>query len=111
MKTIIILWVLFLSVIIVNVFSVSACSAQTTIPVPYDASGSFNERGYYKTNSGSYDENEIISNYNGNLNYSIPIHRIKGPGDMYLDLSLNYNGTINYQVVAATANIASEKGE
>ena len=47
MKTIIFLWVLFLSVNIVNVFLVSACLSQTTIPVPSDASG------YYKSNSCS----------------------------------------------------------
>jgi len=112
MKNLVFLWVTFLAIITAylftfSVFTYSVCSAQTTIPVRYDASGSFNERGYYKTNSGSYDENEIISNYNGNLNYTIPIHRVKGPGDMYVNLSLNYNGAINYQVVAATSNTAS----
>ncbi len=38
-----------------------------------DVSGMFNERGYFKSNSASLDENQIISDFNGNLSYSIPI--------------------------------------
>jgi hypothetical protein len=75
--------------------------------IPLDASGMFNERGFYKSNSSSSDENEIINNFNGNLNYAFPLFRMKGPGDIFLDLSLNYNGSVNYQVVAATINHAS----
>jgi RHS repeat-associated protein len=71
-----------------------------------DVSGMFNERGYYNSNSVSVDENEIISDFNGNLNYSIPMFNMKGPGDISLNLSLNYNGSVNYEVIAADTNFA-----
>jgi RHS repeat-associated protein len=72
-----------------------------------DVSGMFNERGYYNSNSVSFDENEIISDFNGNLCYSFPMFNMKGPGDIYLDLSLNYNGSVNYEVIAGDTNIAN----
>ena len=74
---------------------------------PVDVSGMFNERGFYKSGSVTYDENEIINDFNGNLMYSFPLFSKKGPGDLYLDLSLNYNGAVNYQVFAANAFWAS----
>jgi RHS repeat-associated protein len=79
------------------------------VNTPTDVSGMFNERGYYNSNSVSYDENEVISDFNGNLMYSIPMFKFKGPGDLSLDLSLNYNGSVNYQVVAAPQTQASQQ--
>lgn len=74
------------------------------INVPFDASGMFNERGYYNSNSVSFDEEEAINTFNGNLSYRIPMFQMKGPGEMYLDLSLNYNGSISNQIFASTIN-------
>jgi RHS repeat-associated protein len=61
-----------------------------------DVSGMFNERGYYKSNSVSVDENELISDLNGNLMYTFPMFNMKGPGDIFIDLNLTYNGSMNY---------------
>ena len=69
---------------------------------PNDVSGMFNERGFSKSNSVSVDENELINDFNGNLNYSIPLYKYKGPGDISLSIDLNYNGSMSYQVFAAT---------
>jgi RHS repeat-associated protein len=65
-----------------------------------DVSGMFNERGYYKSNSVSVDENELISDFNGNLMYTFPMFNIKGKGDLYANFSLNYNGSMSYKVIA-----------
>ncbi len=65
-----------------------------------DVSGMFNERGYFSSNSVSYDENEVINDFNGNLNYTFPMYNNKGAGDLNLNLSLNYNGSVNYQSFA-----------
>jgi RHS repeat-associated protein len=75
--------------------------------VPADASAMFNERGFYSSNSYSFDENEIIGDYNGNLIYSFPLGYSKGPGDMYLDLKLTYNGSMNYQAMVASLTWAN----
>ncbi|HEY5122909.1 MAG TPA: hypothetical protein VIK14_04160, partial [Ignavibacteria bacterium] len=72
-----------------------------------DVSGMFNERGFYNSNSVSIEENEIISDFNGNLSYSIPMFDMKGPGDISLNLSLNYNGSMNYEIIAADTNLAN----
>lgn len=65
-------------------------------PTGPDVSGMFNERGYYKSNSVSVDENELISDLNGNLMYTFPMFNMKGPGDIFIDLNLTYNGSMNY---------------
>ncbi|HCA43264.1 MAG TPA: hypothetical protein DEP28_08435 [Bacteroidetes bacterium] len=57
--------------------------------------GMFNERGYNKSSTLSVDENEIINDYNGNLNFSFPLHQIKGPGDININMTLNYNGSMS----------------
>jgi hypothetical protein len=58
----------------------------------------FNERGYYKSNSINYDENEIISDFNGNLMYSIPMYNFKRAGDLNINVSLNYNGSVAHNI-------------
>jgi RHS repeat-associated protein len=69
-----------------------------------DVSSSFNESGYSKSNSVSFDEKEVVNDFNGNLMYKIPITQAKGQGDLYYDISLNYNGNIGYQIIAAQHN-------
>ncbi|HCN38243.1 MAG TPA: hypothetical protein DIS94_11105, partial [Bacteroidetes bacterium] len=71
---------------------------------PLDASGMFNERGFYGSNSASINENEIISNFNGNLQYSIPLFDIKGAGDLNINMTLNYNGSVGHKIVCGRAN-------
>ena len=39
-----------------------------------DVSNMFNERGFYKSNGFSFDDQEIINDFNGNLIYSIPLY-------------------------------------
>jgi len=64
-----------------------------------DLSSSFNEKGFYKSNSFNKNGNEIINDFNGNLCYQIPLSSGKDKGDLYYDLCFNYNGNVNYQVV------------
>jgi RHS repeat-associated protein len=72
-----------------------------------DISSMFNERGFSKSNAASVDENEIISEYNGNLNYSIPLYNFKGPGDLNMNVSLNYNGSVAHQMMIASSGAGS----
>ncbi|MEP0827184.1 MAG: hypothetical protein HRF51_01565, partial [bacterium] len=63
-----------------------------------DASGMFNERGWFKSNSFSLDGNEIVNNYNGNLVYSqrllyLPISQ----NGLHLDLGISYNGSVGHK--------------
>lgn len=96
-----------------KIYAVSNLPDTTDSPgeenVSADVSGMFNERGYYKSNSVSYDENEIISDFNGNLMYSIPMFKFKGPGDLSMELSLNYNGSVSHIIVAAPPTQASQQ--
>lgn len=66
-----------------------------------DASQMFNERGFYKSNGCSFDESEIINDFNGNLMYQIPLYNFKGDGNLDLDMKLVYNGSVNHQVILA----------
>lgn len=66
-----------------------------------DLGAMFNERGYMKSNSVSFDEKEIINDFNGNLMYSIPIAQGKDKGDITYEFSLNYNGNVNHQFITA----------
>ena len=91
---------IFFSILLIFKFG----HAQSSYP-PGDVSGMFNERGYNRTNSASSDANEIISDYNGNLMYSVPMFKTKNDGDLYLDFSINYNGSVNYQVFTATLDV------
>ena len=72
--------------------------------------GMFNERGFSTSNSISYDENEVINNFNGNLQYSFPMYYFKGPGDMEMNLSLTYNGGIAHSVIAASPVVSQFLG-
>ncbi|MBZ0204397.1 MAG: RHS repeat protein, partial [Ignavibacteria bacterium] len=64
-----------------------------------DVSQMFNERGFYKSNSFSFDDNEIINDFNGNLMYEIPMYSSKGAGGLDLDMKLVYNGSVNHEVI------------
>ena len=73
----------------------------------FNVGGMFNERGFSTSNSFSYDENEIINNFNGNLQYSFPLYQFDGPGDLNFNLSLNYNGAMAHTLIAADSNEAA----
>ena len=83
-----------------NVYADSLEDDDSPVETGPDVSGMFNERGYYKSSSLSVDENEVISDFNGNLMYTFPMFNIKGMGDLYADFSLTYNGSMSYQVIA-----------
>ena len=76
----------------------------------FNVGGMFNERGFSTSNSISYDENEIINNFNGNLQYSFPLYHYDGPGDLDFDMSLTYNGSIAHTLFAADSNISTAPG-
>ncbi len=65
-----------------------------------DIANMFNERGYYKSNAISQDEQEIINDFNGNLMYNIPQFIYSLAGDINFNLSLNYNGSVGHQIFA-----------
>jgi RHS repeat-associated protein len=64
-----------------------------------DVSQMFNERGFYKSNGFSFDENEIINDFNGGLMYEIPLYSFKQSGDMKFDVKLVYNGSVGHKVI------------
>lgn len=66
-----------------------------------DVSQMFNERGYLKSNQSSFDEQEIVSDYGGNLMYSIPLYSYTMPQTMKYDVKLTYNGSIGHCVTLA----------
>ena len=66
-----------------------------------DVSGMFNERGYYKSNSFSFDDQEIINDFNGNLLYSIPMYSYALGGDMNLQMKLTYNGSVGHIITTS----------
>lgn len=63
-----------------------------------DVSQMFNERGYLKSNQSSFDEQEIVSDYGGNLMYSIPLYSYTMPQTMKYDVKLTYNGSVGHSV-------------
>jgi RHS repeat-associated protein len=75
-----------------------------------DVSSMFNERGYLKSNSACIDENEVINDFNGNLQYSFPLFNKKEKGDLNLNISLNYNSSINYQILASSQTVLDNCG-
>ncbi|MBX7046516.1 MAG: hypothetical protein K1X86_11845 [Ignavibacteria bacterium] len=66
-----------------------------------DISAMFNERGYLRSNKVSYDENELINDFNFNLMYTFPMFNFKGKGEMDINLSLTYNGSVGHQFICA----------
>ncbi len=61
-----------------------------------DAGNMFNERGFYKSNGFSFDEQAIVNDFNGNLMYNIPLYNYKLPGDLVFDVGLTYNGAVGH---------------
>ncbi len=91
---------------IFNLFSVTDTldNPPQNIVRPQDLGSMFNERGFMKSNSVSYDEQEIINDFNGNLMLNIPLYSEKGKGDLHFDLSLNYNGSVNHQITTSDSS-------
>lgn len=74
-------------------------------PVDYgvtDIANMFNERGFYKSNGFSFDENEIINDFNGNLIYNIPLYNYPLAGDLSFNMALTYNGSVGHQFILGT---------
>lgn len=69
-----------------------------------DVSSMFNERGYYKSNGFSFDEQELINDFNGNLIYSIPLYNFVVNSGFNLQLKINYNGSVGHTVFVGTVN-------
>lgn len=66
-----------------------------------DVSGMFNERGYFKSNSSSFDDQEIVNDFNGNLLYSVPMYSYALGGDMNLQMKLTYNGSVGHIITTS----------
>ncbi|MCB1177497.1 MAG: hypothetical protein KDK36_07965, partial [Leptospiraceae bacterium] len=75
-------------------------SPEVTSPLK-DVSGMFNERGYFKSNSFSFDDQEIINDFNGNLLYSVPMYSYALGGDMNLQMKLTYNGSVGHIITTS----------
>ncbi len=65
--------------------------------VPQSTGEKFNERGYVKSTSKSLTNNEIVSDYDGNLSvvYSSPV---KAPNGMGGDLTITYNANVEHRM-------------
>jgi len=89
---------------VMEVFSINLLDTTdiSSVQQSGDVSQMFNERGFYKSNSYSFDENEIINDFNGNLMYEIPMYNFKGAGNLDLDVKLVYNGSVNHQIILST---------
>ncbi|CAN5618990.1 hypothetical protein BH10BAC5_BH10BAC5_02560 [soil metagenome] len=68
---------------------------------PFDSSTMFNERGFDKSNTFSYDETETINDFNGSLGLSFPLFNLKGPGDLNINLSLNYCSSLAHSIISS----------
>ena len=79
--------------------------------VQLSMSGMFNERGFSTSNSFSFDENEVINDFNGNLQYSFPMYHFEGPGDIDLNLSVNYNGNVSHNIIAGNPATAQANAD
>lgn len=101
--------ILIIFFIPLSVSKINANSISTDPPIvnPQDVSGMFNERGFMKSNAVSFDDKEIINDFNGNLMYSIPLASGKDQGDLSYNISLNYNGNVNYQINTSDLNAAN----
>jgi len=64
-----------------------------------DVSNMFNERGYYKSSGFTFEDQEIINDFNGNLIYSIPLYNFSVNSGFNLKLKLNYNGSVSHSVM------------
>jgi hypothetical protein len=76
--------------------------ADSTVDLPpdngvTDIANMFNERGFYKSNGFSFDEQEIINDFNGNLMYQIPLYNYPLAGELSFNLTMNYNGSVGHQ--------------
>jgi RHS repeat-associated protein len=76
----------------------------------YDASGMFNERGIYKSNSFSLVGNEAVNDFNGNLIYNqrlkyLPISQ----NGLQYDLQITYNGSVGHMSWQGYQNFTIEK--
>ena len=72
-----------------------------------NVSDMFNERGYYKSNGFSFDNQEIINDFNGNLIYSIPLYNYALGGDLNLNMKLTYNGSISHTLTVGSVSNAN----
>lgn len=70
-----------------------------------DVSGLFNERGFYKSNGFSFNEEEIVNDFSGNLLYNIPLYNYKLAGDLFFDMKLVYNGAVSHSIKIANPSI------
>ena len=90
----------FMRIAMLLVLACGLLFGQTEDPtIPLDFTDLFSERGFYKSATLTGDLNEVISEFNGNLNVSIPLFAIKGKGGLDVNLALNYNGGMGYSVI------------
>lgn len=82
----------------------------TQYNTPPDSSALFNERGFNKSNGFTYDEQEIINDFNGGLSYNIPLYKFKGVGDLFVDLSLCYCNSVNHNIIARPSTFLNNGG-
>ncbi len=77
----------------------------TEVTIPLSHSDLYNERGFYKSTARMSDLNETISEFNGNLNFSIPLFTLKGKNGFNANLSLNYNGSMSYSMFVKNKSV------
>ncbi|MEW6412578.1 MAG: RHS repeat-associated core domain-containing protein [Candidatus Zixiibacteriota bacterium] len=73
----------------------------TQLSIIEDASGMFNERGYLKANSFSYDGEEIVNDFNGNLMWTKRLKYAQvSQNGLNFDFKITYNGSVGHTVRA-----------
>ncbi len=64
-----------------------------------DVSNMFNERGFYKSSGFSFDDEEIINDFNGNIIYTVPLYNFSVNAGFNMRMKLNYNGSVSHGVM------------
>ncbi|MBK9334709.1 MAG: hypothetical protein IPM96_20480 [Ignavibacteria bacterium] len=72
-----------------------------------DIANMLNERGFYKSNGFSYDEQEIINDFNGNLIFNIPLYNYPLAGNLNFNVLMKYNGSVGHQFFPGDLDIYS----
>jgi hypothetical protein len=73
-----------------------------------DVSNMFNERGFYKSSGFSFDDEEIINDFNGNIIYTVPLYNFSVNAGFNMRMKLNYNGSVSHGVMlGSTATVGN----
>ena len=97
-----ILWIFLCSFFILTLNSKSE-EGLDKVESAYDL---YNERGYLKSNSFSYDGKEFITDYGGNLLYRKTLsYRPVSQNGLHQEIALTYNGSVSHTVSSEESTV------